>query len=197
MARRGIAVVIAAVFGLVVLVAIALDAPGETAAVASAQKQTELLLNPVAKRKLKEAVALAGKAPSTGERNHIQNILLPIANHLAVRFLYSEVAERARANPTVPGHQAMEKVLASKRELNSIEAEVKNKLFNQRSGHWAEEIHHKVPRKFHKLLPALTTQTAHTATVHAFKHLREQMLRAEKNPEYMKHLKPSDPNMRR
>lgn len=129
-------------------------------------------------------MTLAGKAPTESERQNIEGILAPIANHLAVRYLYSEVAERARANPTVPGHQAMvrtappllppvgdassppgvmaldlgsenvmrlaaeaslmsrsdrrlqEHVLASKREMNSIEAEVKNKLSNLRSGHW-------------------------------------------------------------
>ena len=86
-----------------------------------------------------------------------------------------------------------EHVLASKREMNSIEAEVKNKLYNINSGHWAEEINHKIPKKFHQLLPALATQTAHTATVRAFSRLKQQMLAAEKNPTFMQKLKPSDP----
>lgn len=86
-----------------------------------------------------------------------------------------------------------EHVLASKREQNSIEAEVKNKLYNINSGHWAEEINNKVPKKYHQLLPALATQTAHTATDRAFSRLKQQMLAAEKNPTFMQKLKPSDP----
>jgi hypothetical protein len=89
--------------------------------------------------------------------------------------------------------RVQEHVLASKREMNSIEAEVKNKLYNINSGHWAEEINHKIPKKFHQLLPALATQTAHTATVRAFSRLKQQMLAAEKNPTFMQKLKPSDP----
>jgi hypothetical protein len=49
-------------------------------------RRSELLLSPSAKRKLKEAVDLAGKAPSEQERRHIESILSPVANHLAVRY---------------------------------------------------------------------------------------------------------------
>eukprot|EP00960_Hanusia_phi_P012901 377176-Hanusia_phi.AAC.1 len=98
------------------------------------------LLGAVAKKKLEEAVRAAGRAPSTKERAAIEKIVMPIANHLATRMLYTEVAERARANPKKPGHQAMEHVLASSHERSSIEARVKNKLVNIHSGEWAEEV---------------------------------------------------------
>jgi hypothetical protein len=67
-------------------------------------------------------------------------MLMPIANHIATRLLYTEVAERARANPKAPGHQAMEHVLNSKSEMSEIEATVKNKLVNIHSGAWAQEV---------------------------------------------------------
>ena len=44
-----------------------------------------------------------------------------------------------------------------------------------------------------KLLPALATQAAHAATLHSFSHLKQQMLAAEKNPSFMKHLPATDP----
>lgn len=49
----------------------------------------KLLLNAVARKKLKDAVTAAGKAPSSGERAKIQHMLMPIANHLAVRQVSS------------------------------------------------------------------------------------------------------------
>ena len=73
----------------------------------------------MAKKRLREAVKEAGKAPSSKERAKIQHMLMPIANHIATRLLYTEVAERARANPKAPGHQAMEHVLKSKKEMRS------------------------------------------------------------------------------
>lgn len=93
-----------------------------------------------AKKKLDQAIKEAGKAPSSQERAKIQHMLMPIANHIATRLLYTEVAERARANPKAPGHQAMEHVLNSKSEMSEIEATVKNKLVNIHSGAWAQEV---------------------------------------------------------
>ncbi len=63
------------------------DEQDQSYTVSLAQKQVreELLLDAVATKKLKEAVAAAGKAPSEGEREKISEILMPIANHLAVR----------------------------------------------------------------------------------------------------------------
>mmetsp|Transcript_99 Transcript_99/g.244 ORF Transcript_99/g.244 Transcript_99/m.244 type:complete len:209 (-) Transcript_99:333-959(-) len=181
-----------AIFAAVIVLGVAVAE--EKAAIRREPAPSELLLSPSASKKLKEAVAMAGKAPSSGERAKIQHMLMPIANQLAVRFLYTEVAERARANPTVPGHRAMEKVLASKKEMDMIEARVKNKLLNPHSGPSAEEVYSKIPHKYIKLLPALTTESAHSATTNAFAKLRQQMLEAEKNPNYMRHLPPADPN---
>ena len=87
-----------------------------------------------------QAIKEAGKAPSSKERAKIQHMLMPIANHIATRLLYTEVAERARANPKAPGHQAMEHVLKSKKEMSEIESSVKNKLVNIHSGAWAQEV---------------------------------------------------------
>ena len=87
----------------------------------------------------------------------------------------------------------MEYVLNSKKEMSEIEATVKNKLVNVHSGAWAQEVYRKTPAKLHKLLPALATQAAHTSTLDAFSHLKKQMLMAEKNPTFMKHLPPTDP----
>ncbi len=103
---------------------------------------TVLLLSHVAKQRLQEAVAKAGRGPSPAERAKLRHVMMPIANHLAtrfdsllcfvqlhplhhiywssklVRFLYTEVAERARSNPTKPGHQvSSNKFLASYRAL--------------------------------------------------------------------------------
>mmetsp|Transcript_29358 Transcript_29358/g.94244 ORF Transcript_29358/g.94244 Transcript_29358/m.94244 type:complete len:150 (-) Transcript_29358:38-487(-) len=132
----------------------------------------------------------------TSRRVAIESIVMPIANHLATRMLYTEVAERARANPKKPGHQAMEHVLSSSHERSSIEARVKNKLVNIHSGQWAEEVYRKVPSKFRKILPALATQAAHSATMDAFHRLKKQMILAEKNPNFMKHLPATDPKAR-
>ena len=98
------------------------------------------LLSETAKKRLDQAIKEAGKAPSSQERAKIQHMLMPIANHIATRLLYTEVAERARANPKSPGHQAMEHVLNSKGEMSEIEATVKNKLVNIHSGAWAQEV---------------------------------------------------------
>jgi hypothetical protein len=91
---------------------------------------TVLLLSHVAKQRLQEAVAKAGRGPSPAERAKLRHVMMPIANHLAtrldtlnlndsfgsivlfwfwnmLRFLYTEVAERARSNPTKPGHQVI------------------------------------------------------------------------------------------
>eukprot|EP00293_Proteomonas_sulcata_P018629 CAMPEP_0184296160 /NCGR_PEP_ID=MMETSP1049-20130417/7121_1 /TAXON_ID=77928 /ORGANISM="Proteomonas sulcata, Strain CCMP704" /LENGTH=188 /DNA_ID=CAMNT_0026605207 /DNA_START=78 /DNA_END=644 /DNA_ORIENTATION=+ len=186
--RSGALLVLA--LGMLALAALAFDS-------APVEEQTEEsfeLLSDVARKKLKEAVKLAGKAPTATERAHIQHVLSPIAKHLATRMLYTEVAERARANPTKPGHHAMEQVLASSKEENEIEARVKNRMANIHAGQWAEEIYRKVPSKFQKLIPALATQAAHTATTNAFSKLKHEMLMAEKNPTFMKHLKYNDPN---
>jgi hypothetical protein len=51
---------------------------------------------------------------------------------------------------------------------------VKNKLVNVHSGHWAKLIYARTPAKYHKLLPALGTEAAHTATLAAFAHLKQQ-----------------------
>lgn len=88
----------------------------------------------------------------------------------------------------------MEHVLNSKSEMSEIEATVKNKLVNIHSGAWAQEVYRKTPAKLHKLLPALATQAAHTSTVDAFNHLKHEMKLAEKQPAFMKHLKPTDPS---
>ena len=52
-----------------------------------------------------------------------------------LRLPLRQVAERAREHPKTPGHQAMQKVLASTKERSEIEAEVKNKLLNVHSGY--------------------------------------------------------------
>lgn len=49
------------------------------------------LLSDAAKQRLKEAVSAAGKAPSPKERAKVQHMLMPIANHIATRLLYTEV----------------------------------------------------------------------------------------------------------
>ena len=102
-------------------------------------EKTEMMSD-FAKKRLREAVKEAGKAPSPQERSKTMHMLMPIANHVATRLLYTEVAERARANPKAPGHQAMEHVLNSKKELSEIESSVKNKLVNIHSGAWAQEV---------------------------------------------------------
>mmetsp|Transcript_21456 Transcript_21456/g.50899 ORF Transcript_21456/g.50899 Transcript_21456/m.50899 type:complete len:197 (+) Transcript_21456:80-670(+) len=187
MSRRAVAAV--AAVAMIALCAVVYSSVGSS----NAAGEETMLLSEGARKKLHEAVERAGKAPSSKERTHIQHILMPIANHLATRLLYTEVAEKARANPTKPGHQAMEMVLSSHKEENSIEAMVKNKLVNINSGDWAQQVYAKVPAKYHKLLPALATQAAHAATVDSFNKLKQQMLMAEKNPSYMKHLPPTDP----
>jgi hypothetical protein len=50
------------------------------------------LLSEVAKKRLAQAVKEAGKAPSSSERVKIQHMLMPIANHIATRLLYTEVS---------------------------------------------------------------------------------------------------------
>mmetsp|Transcript_20365 Transcript_20365/g.56345 ORF Transcript_20365/g.56345 Transcript_20365/m.56345 type:complete len:191 (-) Transcript_20365:68-640(-) len=154
------------------------------------EDQRSLLLSQMAE----ETPLNSASKQVASQRARLRHLIVPIANHLATRYLYTEVAQRARANPTQPGHQAMQYVLASKREEEKIEGMVKNKLANVHSGEWAEEIHRKTPAKYQALIPALANQAAHTSTVFAFKHLKEQMLAAEKNPTYLKHLSPTDPN---
>lgn len=50
------------------------------------------LLSEVAKKRLRQAVKEAGQAPSSKERAKIQHMLMPIANHIATRLLYTEVS---------------------------------------------------------------------------------------------------------
>jgi hypothetical protein len=85
----------AAIIGIAAVVAVALtvaqweDRDGEQATMlAQVPVMQELLLDSVAKKKLKEAIAAAGKAPSDGEREKISELLMPIANHLAVRYVF-------------------------------------------------------------------------------------------------------------
>jgi hypothetical protein len=47
---------------------------------------TVLLLSHVAKQRLQEAVAKAGRGPSPAERAQLRHVMMPIANHLATRF---------------------------------------------------------------------------------------------------------------
>jgi len=87
----------------------------------------------------------------------------------------------------------MQKVLASTKERSEIEAEVKNKLLNVHSGHWAKQVYAKTPAQYRKLLPALGTEAAHTATLAAFHQLHIQMVDAEKSPTFLKKLAASNP----
>ncbi len=47
---------------------------------------TVLLLSHVAKQRLQEAVAKAGRGPSPAERAKLRHVMMPIANHLATRL---------------------------------------------------------------------------------------------------------------
>jgi hypothetical protein len=132
-------------------------------------------LSESAKKKLDQAIKEAGKAPSSQERAKIQHMLMPIANHIATRLLYTEVAERARANPKAPGHQAMEHVLNSKSEMSEIEATVKNKLVNIHSGAWAQEVSVSVfylPPLFFRLLSRTRAQEVSCFSTCLFASLR-------------------------
>jgi hypothetical protein len=50
------------------------------------EEATVLLLSHVAKQRLQEAVAKAGRGPSPSERAKLRHVMMPIANHLATRL---------------------------------------------------------------------------------------------------------------
>ena len=70
----------------VLVLSLAADGEGDRG-----ESRRATLLSDAAKQRLKEAVSAAGKAPSPKERAKIQHMLMPIANHIATRLLYTEV----------------------------------------------------------------------------------------------------------
>ena len=70
----------------VLVLSLAADGEGDRG-----ESRRATLLSDAAKQRLKEAVSAAGKAPSPKERAKVQHMLMPIANHIATRLLYTEV----------------------------------------------------------------------------------------------------------
>jgi len=139
---------------------------------------TMLAMSAAAKRKLHNAVRMAGKAPTPGERRSMAKSLDLIAHLLAQQEVNKIDDMDAYSNaPHTPGFSSWIHDLSSPKTTQLVEKRVKD-MMDDTNGPYSQSIRASIPKPYIKLLPALTAQAAQKATKSAFFQLKDEMVKA-------------------